>query len=187
MNQNPSPRPKAVGRRRALAALGALPAGALAGTAAANAHPSDDGKGNGNGRGNGKGNGKGKGKGKKGTFRLGVENLLSDELDTLAGSRVGLITNPTGTDRQLRSVIDLLIEKQGEGDFELVALYGPEHGVRGAEPAGGYVEDYIDEKTGLPVRSLYGQTQKPTPEMIEDVDLLIFDIQDIGTRFYTYI
>ncbi|MCT1652935.1 DUF1343 domain-containing protein [Brachybacterium muris] len=183
MNQNPSPHPKSVGRRRALAALGALPAGALIGTAAANAHPSDNGK----GKGKGKGEGNGKGKGNKGQFRLGVENLLSDELDTLKGARVGLITNPTGADRELRSVIDLLIEKQGEGDFELVALYGPEHGVRGAEPAGGYVEDYIDEKTGLPVRSLYGKTQKPTPTMIADVDLLIFDIQDIGTRFYTYI
>lgn len=180
MNPTPTEQPRPLGRRRALAALGALPAGAVLGTAAtAGAHPSENGK--------GKGKGRGKGKGKKGEFRLGMENLLSEELDVLSGTRVGLITNPTGADRELRSLIDLLIEKQAEGDFELVALYGPEHGVRGAVPAGGYVEDYTDAKTGLPVRSLYGKTQKPTPEMISDVDLLIFDIQDIGTRFYTYI
>ncbi|MDN5688881.1 MAG: DUF1343 domain-containing protein, partial [Brachybacterium sp.] len=100
---------------------------------------------------------------------------------------VGLITNPTGTDSSLTSTIDLLLDGEDKGGYTLVALYGPEHGVRGAEPAGGSVGDDIDEKTGLPVRSLYGETQKPTPEMIADVDTLIFDIQDIGARFYTYI
>src|SRR5699024_12871590 len=80
--------------------------------------------------------------------RLGVENLLEPEqLSTLEGEDVGLITNPTGTDSSLRSTIDLLIEAQDEGGFTLTTLYGPEHGVRGAEPAGGEVEDYIDEKT----------------------------------------
>src|SRR5699024_6351292 len=83
--------------------------------------------------------------------RLGGENLLEPEqLSTLEGEDVGLITNPTGTDSSLRSTIDLLIEAQDEGGFTLTTLYGPEHGVRGAEPAGGEVEDYIDEKTGLP-------------------------------------
>src|SRR5699024_5918439 len=163
------------GRRRVLATLGALPAGAAL-TAAGSAHaaPTD--------------RGKGKGKGKGGRFRLGVENLLQPRrLRTLRGARVGLITNPTGTDRELRSTIDLLVGAQEEGGFTMAALFGPEHGVRGAEPAGGAVGDYIDEKTGLPVRSLYGATQKPTPEMLADLDLLVFDIQDIGTRFYTYI
>lgn len=175
MNPAPSPHPAAQparpGRRRVLASLGALPAGAvLAGAASAHAAPA---------------------RGKKradGDFRLGVENLLeSAALESLRDQRVGLITNPTGADRELRSTIDLLVEAQGAGGFTMTALFGPEHGVRGAEPAGGAVGDYIDEKTGLPVRSLYGATQKPTPEMLADVDVLVFDIQDIGARFYTYI
>lgn len=171
------------GRRRVLASLGTLPAGAvLASAGAAVAAPGEKGKGAGKGHGNGKGHGR------HGDLRLGVENLLEPEaLETLRDARVGLITNPTGTDRELRSTIDLLVEAQDPGGFTLTALFGPEHGVRGAEPAGGSVGDYIDEKTGLPVRSLYGETQKPTPEMLADVDLLVFDIQDIGTRFYTYI
>ncbi len=161
------------GRRRVLAGLGALPAGAVLTTAGAvHAAPA----------------GRGKGGGKGGRFRLGIENLLQPRrLATLRGARVGLITNPTGTDRELRSTIDLLVEAQEAGGFTMTALFGPEHGVRGAEPAGGAVGDYTDEKTGLPVRSLYGATQKPTPEMLADVDVLVFDIQDIGTRFYTYI
>ena len=174
MNPAPSPHPAAQsarpGRRRVLASLGALPAGAvLAGAASAQAAPS-------------------RGKRADGDFRLGVENLLEPAaLETLRDQRVGLITNPTGADRMLRSTIDLLVEAQGTGAFTMTALFGPEHGVRGAEPAGGAVGDYIDEKTGLPVRSLYGETQKPTPEMLADVDVLVFDIQDIGARFYTYI
>ncbi|MGP5259661.1 exo-beta-N-acetylmuramidase NamZ family protein [Brachybacterium paraconglomeratum] len=174
MNPAPSPHPAAQparpGRRRVLASLGALPAGAvLAGAASAQAAPS-------------------RGKRVDGDFRLGVENLLEPAaLETLRDQRVGLITNPTGADRALRSTIDLLVEAQGTGGFTMTALFGPEHGVRGAEPAGGAVGDYIDEKTGLPVRSLYGATQKPTPEMLADVDVLVFDIQDIGARFYTYI
>ena len=174
MNPAPSPHPAAQsarpGRRRVLASLGALPAGAvLAGAASAQAAPS-------------------RGKRADGDFRLGVENLLEPAaLETLRDQRVGLITNPTGADRALRSTIDLLVEAQGTGGFTMTALFGPEHGVRGAEPAGGAVGDYIDEKTGLPVRSLYGETQKPTPEMLADVDVLVFDIQDIGARFYTYI
>ena len=174
MNPAPSPHPAAQsarpGRRRALASLGALPAGAvLAGAASAQAAPS-------------------RGKKASSDFRLGVENLLEPAaLETLRDQRVGLITNPTGADRALRSTIDLLVEAQGTGAFTMTALFGPEHGVRGAEPAGGAVGDYIDEKTGLPVRSLYGETQKPTPEMLADVDVLVFDIQDIGARFYTYI
>ena len=166
---SPEARP---GRRRVLASLGALPAGAvLAGAASAQAAP-----------------GRGRATRDADGLRLGVENLLeAGSLETLRDQRVGLITNPTGADRELRSTIDLLVEAQEEGGFEMTALFGPEHGVRGAEPAGGSVGDYVDEKTGLPVRSLYGETQKPTPEMLADVDVLVFDIQDIGARFYTYI
>lgn len=121
-------------------------------------------------------------KGKK--FRLGIEVLLEDQLELIKGKRVGLITNPTGVDQNLSSIVDLLYNNP---DVELTALYGPEHGVRGDAQAGAYVEKYTDEKTGLPVYSLYGQTKKPTPEMLRNVDVLLFDIQDVGARFYTYI
>ncbi|MCM3585334.1 DUF1343 domain-containing protein [Mesobacillus maritimus] len=121
---------------------------------------------------------------KPGKFKLGVEVLLKDELELVKGKRVGLITNPTGVDQNLNSIVDLL---HNHPDIELTALYGPEHGVRGDAQAGQYVEKYIDEKTGLPVYSLYGATKKPTPEMLQNVDVLLFDIQDVGARFYTYI
>ncbi|RLL46976.1 DUF1343 domain-containing protein [Oceanobacillus piezotolerans] len=130
-----------------------------------------------------KGNSNGKGKGKK-ELQLGVEVLLNDQKDLIEGKRVGLITNPTGVDKELNSIVDRL---HNDPDVELTALYGPEHGVRGDAQAGAYVEFYTDETTGLPVYSLYGQTRKPTPEMLENVDVLLFDIQDVGTRFYTYI
>lgn len=117
-------------------------------------------------------------------FQTGVDVLMKDQLDLLEGKRVGLITNPTGVDRKLNSIVDVMYNNP---HFELKALYGPEHGVRGSAQAGQYVEYYIDQKTGLPVYSLYGKTKKPTPEMLKDIDVLVFDIQDVGTRFYTYI
>ncbi|RWZ52157.1 DUF1343 domain-containing protein [Halobacillus fulvus] len=131
-----------------------------------------------------KGDNNGKQKGKHKQFKLGVETLLEDEKELIEGKRVGLITNPTGVDQDLNSIVDLL---HNDPDVELTALYGPEHGVRGSAQAGEYVEFYTDETTGLPVYSLYGQTRKPTPEMLENIDVLLFDIQDVGTRFYTYI
>ncbi|MFC4023904.1 exo-beta-N-acetylmuramidase NamZ domain-containing protein [Oceanobacillus longus] len=131
-----------------------------------------------------KGNNNGKGKDKQNELELGVEVLLEEQKELIEGKRVGLITNPTGVDQELNSIVDLL---HNDPDVELTALYGPEHGVRGDAQAGEYVEFYIDETTGLPVYSLYGQTRKPTPEMLENVDVLLFDIQDVGTRFYTYI
>jgi uncharacterized protein YbbC (DUF1343 family) len=134
--------------------------------------------------GNGNKYGHGKGKGNPHKFKLGVEVLLEEEKDLIVGKRVGLITNPTGVDQELNSIVDLLYN---DPDVELTALYGPEHGVRGNAQAGEYVEFYIDDQTGLPVYSLYGPTRKPTPEMLENIDVLIFDIQDVGTRFYTYI
>jgi beta-N-acetylhexosaminidase len=117
-------------------------------------------------------------------LKLGVEVLLEEQMDLLEGKRVGLITNPTGVDQELNHIVDVL---HNDPEVELTALYGPEHGVRGDAQAGDYVEFYIDEITGLPVYSLYGETRKPTPEMLEDVDVLLFDIQDVGARFYTYI
>ncbi|MEE6272057.1 exo-beta-N-acetylmuramidase NamZ domain-containing protein [Georgenia sp. MJ206] len=121
------------------------------------------------------------------TVRLGVEVLVEDQLESLAGKRVGLITNPTGVDSELTHTMDVLIANQEEGDYELTALYAPEHGILGGAPAGANVESYVDPRTGLAVWSLYGATQRPTAEMLEDVDVLLFDIQDIGARFYTYI
>ena len=95
-----------------------------------------------------------------------------------------MITNPTGVDNRLKSTIDILHEAQ---DVHLAALYGPEHGVRGDVYAGDKVDTFTDPNTGVPVYSLYGSTRKPTPEMLEGVDALVYDIQDIGCRSYTYI
>ncbi len=114
----------------------------------------------------------------------GIEVLRDQNFKTLNGKRVGLITNPTGVDSKLQSTIDILFHAK---NVKLVALFGPEHGVRGDYSAGAYVESYTDKETGLPVYSLYGKTSKPTKEMLKDIDVLVYDIQDIGCRSYTYI
>ena len=119
-----------------------------------------------------------------GAVRPGIEVLESRGFPGLAGKRVGLVTNPSGVDRQLRSTIDILYAAP---EVNLVALYGPEHGVRGDVYAGGAVSDGRDPRTGLPVHSLYGKTRKPSPEMLRDVDIMVYDIQDVGTRSYTFI
>ncbi|MEP6908163.1 MAG: DUF1343 domain-containing protein [Pseudoxanthomonas sp.] len=113
----------------------------------------------------------------------GIEVLLEKPLDLLRGKRIGLITNPTGVDRNLRSGIDLLARHPS---LQLVALFGPEHGVRGNAQAGEHVTASRDAATGLPVFSLYGEHREPTPDMLKDLDVLVFDIQDVGARFYTY-
>ena len=114
----------------------------------------------------------------------GVEVLRDGGFKELQGKRVGLVTNPSGVDRYLRSTVDILFNAPG---VNLVALYGPEHGVRGDVYAGGHISDTIDEKTGLPVYSLYGATRKPTKEMLKGIDIMVYDIQDVGVRSYTYI
>jgi len=114
----------------------------------------------------------------------GIEVLRDGGFKELQGKRVGLVTNPSGVDRYLRSTIDILYNAPG---VELVALYGPEHGVRGDVYAGGKVADTRDEATGLPVYSLYGATRRPTPEMLEGIDVMVYDIQDVGARSYTFI
>ena len=116
--------------------------------------------------------------------KLGVEVLREGGFECLRGKRVGLVTNPTGVDRNLKSTVDILFEAE---DVNLVALYGPEHGVRGDVLAGEKVSDQVDAKTGLPVHSLYGKTRKPTAEMLKGIDVLVYDIQDIGCRSYTFI
>ncbi len=114
----------------------------------------------------------------------GVEVLREGGFKELQGKRVGLVTNPSGVDRHLRSTVDILFNAPG---VNLVALYGPEHGVRGDVYAGGHVTDTKDEATGLPVYSLYGPTRKPTPQMLEGIDVMVYDIQDVGARSYTFI
>jgi uncharacterized protein YbbC (DUF1343 family) len=143
-----------------------------------------------------------------GRVRTGLEVFLEKHLDLVKGKRVGLITNPTGADAELRSTIELFRANPG---IDLVALYGPEHGVRGNAQAGEYVPFYYDEAYELPVFSLYGQSFKPDPgmlsnideymrsfdtrevgkvpesAMVQGVDVLVFDVQDVGTRVYTYV
>src|SRR5215472_2296870 len=140
--------------------------------------------------------------------KLGVDVLFANHLDLIRGKRVGLITNPTGLDSKLDSVIDRF---RAQPEVKLVALYGPEHGVRGNAQAGEYVPFYFDEHLQLPVFSLYGQTHKPPANMLtnideymrsfdtqhtgkqvetgmmQSVDVMVFDLQDVGTRVYTYI
>ena len=128
-------------------------------------------------------------------MRAGIEVLLSDSLHLVRGRRVGLVTNHTGiywtdagqaagAERTVGGTIDALHEAS---DIELVALYGPEHGIRGLEQAGASIESSIDERTGVPIHSLYGEVRKPTDAMLEGVDVLLFDMQDVGARYYTYV
>ena len=116
--------------------------------------------------------------------KTGIEVLRSRGFEGLAGKRVGLVTNPSGVDSHLNTTIDILFEAP---EVNLVALYGPEHGVRGNAYAGDKVADSRDSKTGLPVYSLYGATRKPTPQMLEGIDVMVYDIQDVGVRSYTFI
>lgn len=116
--------------------------------------------------------------------KTGIEVLRDRGFEELKGRRVGLVTNPSGVDAHLRSTIDILFNAP---EVELVALYGPEHGVRGDVYAGGHVTDAVDAATGLPVYSLYGPARKPAPEMLEGIDVMVYDIQDVGVRSYTYI
>lgn len=119
----------------------------------------------------------------KGNVIPGIEVLLSDSLHLLRGKRVGLLTNHSGRDRQGTSTIDLLFKAPG---VKLTALYGPEHGIRGEAKAGAKIADAVDAKTGVKVYSLYGAVETPTPDMLKDVDVLVYDIQDVGARVYTY-
>ena len=116
--------------------------------------------------------------------KTGIDVLQESGFALLEGKRVGLITNPTGVDNTLRSTIDILFEAP---NVELVALYGPEHGVRGEVHAGDRIVSQTDPITGLPEYSLYGSTRRPTEDMLEGLDVLVYDIQDIGSRSFTYI
>ena len=112
----------------------------------------------------------------------GIDVLERDGFKQLSGMRVGLVTNHTGRNRAGRATIDVLHKAPG---VKLVALFSPEHGIRGL--ADEKISDSKDEQTGLPIYSLYGETRRPKPEQLKDLDAIVFDIQDIGARFYTYI
>ena len=114
----------------------------------------------------------------------GITVLLSDSLNVVRGQRVGLITNHTGRDENGRSSIDLLHNAPG---VKLAALYAPEHGIRGQAEGGARISSGVDEKTGVTIHSLYGDTKTPTPRMLADIDVLVYDIQDVGARMYTYV
>ena len=114
-------------------------------------------------------------------FKFGIENI-EQHLDLFKEKRVGLITNPTGVDSNFKTTIEILLEKTN-----LVALFSPEHGVRGDLQAGVHLDTYVDELTKCTVYSLYGETRKPTKEMMDSIDILCFDIQDVGARYYTFI
>ena len=116
--------------------------------------------------------------------KVGIDVLEDHHFDVLQGKRVGLITNATGIDSHGVSTVDVLLHAPG---VKLVALFGPEHGVYGADWAGQYVESSTDAHTGLPVYSLYGPTKAPTPAMLKGIDVLVYDIQDICCRSYTFI
>jgi uncharacterized protein YbbC (DUF1343 family) len=115
---------------------------------------------------------------------LGSDVLAKHQFRELKGKRVGLLTNPSGVNRNGTWTVDTLRAAPG---VRLVALFGPEHGLYGRVRAGERVEGGVDKRTGLPVHSLYGATRKPTPQMLEGLDVLVYDLQDTGTRSYTYI
>ena len=114
----------------------------------------------------------------------GVEVLLRDHAQELKGLNVGIVTNPTGVTRTLDSTIDVVM---GLPKVNVVRLFSPEHGVRGQHFAGAHVNETHDTVTGLPVMSLYGATRKPTPEMLKGLDVVLYDIQDVGHRSYTFV
>lgn len=116
--------------------------------------------------------------------RTGIEVLEGRGFEGLVGKRVGLVTNPSGVDSRLRSTIDILNSAEG---VRLVTLFGPEHGVRGDAYAGEYVASSTDALTGLKVYSIYGQYREPSQEMLDGLDIVVYDIQDVGTRSYTFI
>lgn len=119
---------------------------------------------------------------KEGTLKTGAENHTT-YLPLLANKRVGIVTNPTGIVENKKHLVDFLLEKQ----INLLKIYAPEHGFRGIADAGEMIKDGKDSKTNLPIISLYGNNKKPKPEQLADIDVMIFDIQDVGARFYTYI
>nr|WP_304213725.1 DUF1343 domain-containing protein [Fredinandcohnia onubensis] len=117
-------------------------------------------------------------------MEIGLDRFLMKSVDLCKGKRVGVVTNMTGVNQRLIPTIDLFYEHP---DIHVTALYGPEHGIRGSAKEGEKIDFFVDPYTNLPVYSLYGATKKPTKEMLENVDMIFFDLQDIGARYYTFI
>lgn len=118
------------------------------------------------------------------TVRLGNEVLVHSMLDLIRGKKVGLVTNYTGVNSEFVSTVEVF---HRHPEVRLTALFGPEHGIRGEAQAGERVTSYLDPETGVTVHSLYGETKKPTDAMLRGLDMLVYDIQDVGVRYYTYI
>ncbi|WP_245579694.1 exo-beta-N-acetylmuramidase NamZ family protein [Alteribacter aurantiacus] len=118
------------------------------------------------------------------TIKLGLDRFLDEEYQPFEGKRIGLVTNMTGVNKDFIPSIDLF---HRHPHIQLTALYAPEHGIRGDAKEGESVRSTVDKKTGIPVYSLYGKSKKPSEQMLEDVDVVVFDLQDIGSRYYTYI
>jgi len=118
---------------------------------------------------------------------LGIDELQKSNFSVLQGKRVGLITNPSGADSSGHSAISVLYHGQAIGGFKLVKLFGPEHGIDGLTGAGRHVDNSRDRLSGCPVYSLYGDTRRPTPSMLAGLDALVYDVQDLGNRSYTFI
>ncbi len=118
-------------------------------------------------------------------MKIGLDTLLESKIDLLDGLRVGLIVNPASVNSRFEHTADLFHQHPG---IKLAALFGPQHGIRG-ETQDNMIEwqTFSDKRTGLPAYSLYGATRRPTPEMLADVDVVVFDVQDVGTRVYTFI
>jgi uncharacterized protein YbbC (DUF1343 family) len=115
--------------------------------------------------------------------RTGLDNV-GQHKGLFEGQRIGIIANHTSYNSDGKHIVDVFRAMSG---VRVVALFGPEHGFRGLEEAGATIDNQTDAATGLPIHSLYGKTRKPTPQMLADVDVLVFDIQDVGARFYTYL
>ncbi len=121
---------------------------------------------------------------KKNTIVFGADRLISEYSNLITGKRIGIVTNQTALLSNGVHLVDTLFNDK---KFNVTTLFGPEHGIRGEAPAGEKIKSNVDSKTGLPIYSLYGKINKPTKEMLKNVDVLIYDIQDVGARFYTYI
>ncbi len=118
------------------------------------------------------------------SVRTGLDRFIEEPPAEAKGARLGLLTNPSGIDRHLRSAVNLL---SAHSSISLAALYGPEHGVRGEAQAGEHFEGGFDARSGLPVHSLYGETRIPSADVLDGIDAMVIDLQDIGARFTTYI
>ena len=124
--------------------------------------------------------------GARAAVSLGIDELEKSNFAALQGHRIGLVTNPSGADSHGRSAIDVLFRGQSAG-YKLVKLFGPEHGIDGLTGAGKSVRNGRDRMSGCPICSLYGDTRRPTPEMLQGIDTIVYDVQDLGNRSYTFI